>query len=179
MSILTPSYFTQGEIEIPNAVSGNAGEGINADLQAIIDKYERELLLMALGYDQYTTLQAELLKEPFVSGAGSTAAQEWIDLVNGKDEWKGLKRILGDFIYCMYLRFDEITYTTTGAGKANVQNHTVVDYNQKYVERWNELVYWWQEGYEEDTSLREFLSETSGLSADKFHYFKYENSFGL
>lgn len=182
-NIITPSYFNTGEIKIPNAVSGNAGEGLNGDLQAIIDKYEKGLLMAALGVSQYTELQVELDKLPFVADTDppslETAAQKWIDLVNGSGAYQGIKRIIGNYIYCNWLRFDEVTLTTTGAGKAKAQNHTVADYNQKYVDRWNEFVYWWQQGNEEDTSLLEFLNDTDGLSADKFHYFKFENQFGL
>lgn len=171
-NIITPSYFNTGEIKIPNAVSGNAGEGLNGDLQAIIDKYEKGLLMAALGVSQYTELQTALADL-------NNAAQKWQDFVNGSGAYQGIKRILGNYLYCNWLRFDEVTLTTTGAGKAKVQNHSVADYNQKYVERWNEFVYWWQEGNEEDTSLLEFLNDTDGLSADKFHYFKFENQFGL
>lgn len=171
-NITTVSDFTKGEIAIPNAVSLNAGEGVNGDLQEIIDKYEKELLLKALGKTQYDELQAALVDLP-------SADQKWQDLVAGSGSYQGIKRILNNFIYCKYLKFDEIRLATTGAGKDGVTYSSVAEYNQKYVERWNEFVYWYKEGNDEDQSLREFLDENQDLDDSKFQMFNYENSFGL
>ncbi len=170
--ITVPLDFTKGEITIPNAVSANAGEGINGDLQEIITKYEKELLLKALGKTQYDELQAALVDLP-------SADQKWQDLVAGSGSYQGIRRILKNFIYCHQLRFDEIRLATTGAGKDGVTYSSVAEYNQKYVERWNEFVCWYQDGNDEDLSLEQFLTDTTDLDESKFQLFNYENSFGL
>lgn len=166
------SDFQSGEHYIPNVLSGNAGEGVNKDFTDIQTKYERDVLLKALGKTQYNELQTALGDLP-------NAAQKWKDLVNGKDDWGGLKPILKGYIYCHWLRFDEVKLNATGAGKDNVTYSSTAEYNQKYVERWNEMIalYGGLDLYE--TSLYEFLRDTDGLLEDEMEAMEFENSFGL
>lgn len=172
--ITAPSDYQVGDTKIPNAVSKNAGEPENLDLSYIISKYERELLLRLLGEAQYLTLLDELEKLPFTSGAVESASTEWVNMVNGYGDWIGLKSLCKNYVYCNYLRFMEISVTTTGAGKPGVKNHTVTDYNQKYVERWNELANW------ANNDLPEFYEATEGLDKpDDYPCFELENQFGF
>lgn len=165
-AITVPSDYQTGDTKIPNAISRNAGEVINGDLTDIISKNERLLLLGALGETQYNELQTAL-------GDFDNADQKWKDLVNGSGSWIGLKSILKNYVYCAYLRFMEISVTTTGAGKAKVKNHTVTDYNQKFVERWNEIVNW-------NLDLWDYLENTTGLERPEvFCFYEYENQFGI
>lgn len=172
--ITVPSDYQVGDTKIPNAVSKNAGEPENLDLSYIISKHERELLLSLLGEAQYLVLDEELEKLPFTSGAVESAATEWVRMVNGYGDWIGLKSLCKNYVYCHYLRFMEVSVTTTGAGKSSVKNHSVTDYNQKYVERWNELTDWVND------DLPKFYEATDGLDEpDDYPVFEYENQFGL
>lgn len=166
-TITKPSDYLIGETKIPNAISGNAGEGLNGDLDYIIKKYEKALLLNLLGYDQWRDLQTALEDLP-------NADQKWQDLVNGKEEWKGLAPIVKNFVYCHWIRFHEIKVSTTGAGKAKVKNYSISDYNQKYTDRWNELARW------TDCDFRDFVSETEGLELNPlFVPYGITNQFGI
>lgn len=140
-NIITATYFTdKAELLIPNAISGNAGEGLNKKLQSIIDKYERMILLEILGSDQYNVLQGELNKLPFNSQAVTSATIEHQRLVNGYEEWQGLKPLLGNYIYCFWMRSDEIKVGTVGSGKGQKQGYTIADRSSEYAERWNDFI---------------------------------------
>lgn len=140
-NIITPSYFVdRAELEIPNAISGNAGEGINRRLQILIDKYERMMLLELLGKDQYNHLQEELELLPFNPEAITAAQPATIELVNGMDDWQGLSTVLGLFIYCAWMRSDEIKVGTVGSGKGQKEGFTIASRAGEYAERWNDFI---------------------------------------
>lgn len=142
-NIALPQDFTVGEIKIPNAISQNTGEGINGDLQYIIDKYEAKLLKALLGQSQYDLLQTELADL-------DSAPQYWKDLVSK------LTPAIQNYIYCKWLDFDEVKLTTVGGGKGKASGFTMADTTGKYVDRWNELV-----DYVED--IREYLDASADL----------------
>ena len=157
-NITNTTDFQAGELKIPNAVSQNAGEGVNGDLQAIIDKHEKKVLLAVLGKTQYDMLQTEL------ADLGN-AEQYWQDLVNDH-----LKQMLQNYIYCKWLRFDEVKLTTVGAGKGQADGYGQSDTNTKYVERFNEFVdmFW---------DLEEFLTDSDDLEkGDDFPTVQYANT---
>lgn len=166
--ITVPQDYLNGDTKIPNAISKNAGEPENLDLVSTIDKYERELLLSVLGDTQYDELETQLAIVPFTD-----ALQIYQDLVNGKGAWIGLKLLCKNYVYCKYLEFLEVSVTTTGAGKSIVKNHSVTDYNQKYVLRWNEYIDWLYD-------LELFLENTDGLEkTDNYPHATYKNQFGI
>jgi hypothetical protein len=150
--IITPTYFLKGELFIPNTTNGNAGKStaIQNDLASIITKYERELLINALG----VTLYNDLSSQTFLSGVIDTGAPDkWKDLVNGKTYardskefiWDGLKGFDGNsliafYIYCKYLENDEVTYSTTGMANESVTNADRVSYTPKYVKAWSQFL---------------------------------------
>ncbi|MEM7485040.1 MAG: hypothetical protein AAF348_07510 [Bacteroidota bacterium] len=173
-NIITPSYFdNNGELSIPNAISGNAGEGINNKLSVIIAKYERRLLLEVLGVDQYNFLQLELDKLPFNPQAVTSASVEYQRLVNGFEQWEGIRPMLGYYIYCKWMESDEIKVGTVGSGKGNKQSYTIADRSSEYSDRWNDFI---KTLYE----LEEYLkaSEDLGL-ADGFPFYETQNSLGI
>ncbi len=150
--IITPTYFVKGELFIPNSTSGNAGNNtaIQNDLATTITKYERELLINALG----VTLYNDLSGQTFINGdIDAGAPQKWKDLVDGKTYtkdskefiWDGLKGFDGNsliayYIYCKYLENDEVTYSTTGMANESVTNAEKVSYTSKYVKAWNQFL---------------------------------------
>lgn len=167
MALLTTSSdFISGLLKIPNAVTANAGEADNPDLLKVINETEEDMLLVLLGKAQYDSL------ETAIADLGNADAY-LVSLVNGSGDWRGLAPLVHRFIYCQWLRFIEISVTTTGAGKANVKNHSVTDYNQKYVERWNEMI----EMIEE---LRKYILDTEELEiVSSFPCYNFENQFGI
>ena len=72
--IINTSYFQQGELYIPNTKNidassvGGVSNSAQAKVQIVIDRYERDLMINALGvtlYDQLVTLLDEnALEEP-------------------------------------------------------------------------------------------------------------------
>ena len=171
--ITVPLDYEDGIRKIPNALTKNAGEPYNKVLLDCIELGEKELLSKVLGEAQYLVLESELLKLPFKTGESETAGQIWQDLVNGKGSFTGLKNICMNYVYCKYLKETEIRLSTTGSGKPKVKNHSVTDYNQKYVERWNEFVCWVGD-------MGTFLNDTDGLER-RYDYpcYELENQFGL
>lgn len=139
-NITITSNFLNEPIKIPNAVNESAGVNDNGGLDKIITENERTLLREILGDVQYATLQEELEKTPFVSGAAQAADQNYIDLVNGSGVYQGLVPMLENFIFCAWLKTTEITQTMVSSGKGKTQGFTVADNSSKYVERWNIFV---------------------------------------
>ena len=171
--IVRVSDFEQGYFKIPNAVSGVPGEGLGGDLDGIIEKYEKDVLLRALGITQYDELQTAL-------GDLDNADQKWQDLVRGSGKWEGLKALIMPYVFCMDLRFKEVRLSTVGSGKGKAKAHTVADNNQRYVEAWNEFVDRYCGEVDSQTSLHDFLSDTDGLDVSEFDYFvRHENQFGF
>lgn len=139
MAIVTNTDF-KGEFFIPNNKDGNAAPvaapTVKSELELFIDKYERLLLIDALGVTLYDQLQADL---PGLS------IQKWKDLVNGKNytinsktyRWDGLKNILVPFIFTHYLRDDQSTYTTTGTVKVKAANADNYNPTPKYIKAFN------------------------------------------
>lgn len=157
-NITLTTDFQKGELKIPNAVSQNAGEGINGDLQAIIDKYEKKVLLAVLGKSQYDVLQTKL-------DDLENAEQYWQDLVNDY-----LKDLLTNYIYCQWLKFDYVKLSTVGAGKGKSEGYQLSDTDSKYVDRFNEFVDWFWK-------LEEHLRESENLEIpDDFPMVHYANT---
>ena len=139
-NITISSNFTDEPIKIPNAVNESAGVNDSGGVDKIITENERILLKEILGDVQYTTLQEELAKTPFNSGAAQAADQNYVDLVNGSGAYQGLVPMLDNFIFCAWLEATEITQTMVSSGKGKTQGFTVADNSSKYVRRWNRFV---------------------------------------
>lgn len=152
--IVDNKFFNKPEVYIPNNTDVGAqpvgNQSVKSDLDVIIEKYERVLLLDALGVTLYNELQTALKNI-------STAAQKWKDLVQGADytinnqvyRWDGLQGYNNDsliayFIYTQYLVNDELTYTTTGMVRNEASNAITAPFNTKYVRAWNNFTQMYQ-----------------------------------
>ena len=147
--IIDSTYFTGKELYIPSVVlqpsiGSNNLNPSNALGQEIEDK-ESELMLDILGYSQANELYNQF--EP--SGAWKvTALAKWVDLVDGKDDWKGLRYTIGGkkvsliayYVFFYYLANDYHTYTTTGMQIAKSENAVTQDPSIKQVSIWNKFV---------------------------------------
>lgn len=164
--IVQPSDFSSGRLRIPNAVSLNAGEGVNGDLVALIAECEERVLLGALGQTQYDAFQTALGQDPVPA--------PWLDVKTL------VAPMLQNYIYCQWLRYNEVDFTTVGGGKGQAKGQTVADLNAKYVEAWNRFVLLYSGEDEFKTSLYEHLRDTAGLDESEFMFeYNFENQFGL
>ena len=148
--IIDATYFEKGSLYIPNNKDISAAplsEGsAMSEIEFFIDKYERELLLNALGVTLYNLLVTAMDDLP-------SADQKWQDLVNGKDytinskthRWEGLKgynkqSLIAFYVYCQYLRNDESTYTTTGVVQNTAKNAENYNPTGKYINAWSSFM---------------------------------------
>lgn len=149
--IIDTTYFENGNIYIPNNKDVTAeptdSPTVVTELEFFIDKYERKLLLNALGVTLYDELVVALGKLPFTTGATETADQKWIDLVNGKNytnangnvkRWDGLvgynkQSLIAFYIFTEYLRNDNETYATVGTVKNTAKNAERVSATPKFI----------------------------------------------
>lgn len=146
--IINASYFTLPPLSIPNAVElpNNSGRTYapKTGVQAYIDRYEAELLINALGQEQY-----EELLDQFEEGVlKPDAEQKWVDLVNGRDDWKGLRYQIGtykisliaNYVFYQYLSNTELFYAVTGLTRPDVANAISISANVTLVTQWNDFV---------------------------------------
>ena len=151
--IIDASYFLSKDVFIPNAIpQPSIGSNTPSNYDLLIDEIserEKEALISFLGFDQYKEL-SEQFEElmPNVYTFKRTALQKWIDLVDGKDNWKGLRYRLGlkkvslisHYVYFHYLAQDFSSYTTTGIVISDSANSVMQTPNQKQCKAWNKFV---------------------------------------
>jgi hypothetical protein len=147
--IINAQYFQTKELYIPNSVAqptiGSVSPSATAQLNEEIDSIEQSLLLDVLGYEQLQELLAQ-----FESNGDwiATPIQKWVDLVDGKDDWKGLRYSIGSkkvsliayYVFFYYLGMDFQTYTTTGMQIPKAENSIRNDVSVKQVSVWNKFV---------------------------------------
>lgn len=147
--IIDTTYFLNKSVFIPNAVAqpsiGSNTPTSLLQLQQEIDEKENELLLSFLGYEQTN----ELLDQFETSGEWKVSAlQKWIDLVDGTEQWKGLRYTVGTkkislisfYVFFYYLKYDYSTYSTTGIQVSKSENAVSQLPNEKQVSAWNKFV---------------------------------------
>lgn len=148
--IIDTSYFQYKPVYIPNSVTvasalPNPTPTAKSQVQQFIDSKEYELLLSALGHEQLT----ELLSQFTETGAWiEEPLQKWVDLVDGKDEWRGLRYTYGTnkisliayYVFYFYLTEDFKTYNTTGIQVSQSENAISAAPNDKTAKAWNEFV---------------------------------------
>lgn len=151
-NITDSTYFENGNLYIPNNIDINVNEdgspSNKTGLDFIIDEYERDLLINALGVDLYEELQVALLDLP-------NAGQKWIDLVDGvvytnphgnRKSWEGLKGInsqnsvIACYVFCEYLRDYNETFATTGVVKNVSKNAENVNPTPKFIKAYNKFL---------------------------------------
>lgn len=157
--IIDSTYFEKGSLYIPNNKNVNVEPTgtptVVTELDFFITKYERQLLMNALGVTLYDELQVALLDLP-------ASDQKWKDLVNGRNytnadgnvkRWDGLKgfdnqSVIAFFVYTEYLRNDNETYATVGTVKNDAKNATNIGATPKFIKAYNQFV----EAYQGDLS---------------------------
>jgi len=112
--------------------------GNHDELQLFIEDEEPSCLVTVLGYSLYQELLPELKKKPFEPDASLTAADKWVDLVNGKDNYQGLKKLLVPYIYFQFLANDTAHHTGVGMVQERAKGASNVSARKKAVVAWNE-----------------------------------------
>lgn len=163
------------------------------ELEQAIDSVEYQLLLNALGVEQY-----EELKSQFNSNGTwiDNPIQKWVDLVDGYGTWKGLrytvgsakKSLIAHYVYYIFLLEGQVYYTTTGLQRIDASNSQTVDPTSKLVKEWNTFVIMYQGAYnicwcsqsENEQSLFYYLqSRPDDYSIQYFKPYSLQNVWGI
>lgn len=147
--IINAQYFQTKELYIPNSVAqpsiGSVSPSANTQLNEEIESIEQSLLLDILGYEQLQELMAqfdedgEWVEDPI---------QKWVDLVDGTEDWKGLRYSIGTkkisliayYVFFYYLATDYQTYSTTGMQIPRAENSLYNDPSIKQTTVWNKFI---------------------------------------
>lgn len=106
----------KGRFKIPNATDTAPNSdllGNSTSLYDFISDYEEECLILILGYTLYKELLTNL-NEGEPNGILTGADAKWDELVNGKDNYRGLRTLLVSYIFFYYLENDESQYSGVG-----------------------------------------------------------------
>lgn len=147
--IINAQYFQTKELYIPNSVTqptiGSVLPSATAQLNEEIESIEQSLLLDILGYEQLIDLNAQ-----FESNGDwiATPIQKWVDLVDGKEDWKGLRYTIGTkkisliayYVFFYYLGTDFQTYSTTGMQIPRAENSLYNNPSVKQTTVWNKFI---------------------------------------
>lgn len=141
MYLINETYFSN-EINIPNLNEMDSDTLLS--LNIAIDRYVRLFLQNALGYTLFTELDSYVIDGVLDAGA----PQKWLDLVNGKDEWKGLKfeegsykgSMMAKFVFYFWLKDYVSLVTGTGEKTITATDTVGVNSTQRLVNIWNDFV---------------------------------------
>lgn len=138
MSIVKNTDFTKGRFKIPNATDIAPDSdliGNKSELGEFIEEFEEEALILTLGYTLYAEFKTQL--DPSNSnGLIDGADQKWDDLLNGKENYFGLKKLLVPYIYFQFLENDESQYSGTGVIKESTKGARSYSERGKAVKAW-------------------------------------------
>jgi hypothetical protein len=197
-TVIDKTYFENEPLFIPNAIQATDYQeptAVNA-VDVAIARYEKLLLVEALGIVQYDALIAALTE---TSG-------KWYDMLNGKiyngKVWAGLKNensLIAYYVYYHYLKNDRMQYTTVGLERSASKNATAINPTEKLTEVWNDFVrmyghegnegwfyypaFYWsctEPRTESYVSLYKFLSDfPDDYDTTYFKQYAIKNRFGL
>jgi hypothetical protein len=147
--IINAQYFQTKELYIPNSVAqpsiGSVLPSATAQLNEEIESIEQSLLLDILGYEQLQELMAQFEENgDWVEDPNP----KWVDLVDGVDDWKGLRYTIGTkkisliayYVFFYYLGIDFQTYSTTGMQIPRTENSLYNNPSVKQTTVWNKFI---------------------------------------
>ena len=147
--IINAQYFQTKELYIPNSVAqpsiGSVLPSATAQLNEEIESIEQSLLLDILGYEQLQELMAQFDED---GEWVEFPIQKWVDLVDGADDWKGLRYTIGTkkisliayYVFFYYLGTDFQTYSTTGMQIPRAENSLYNNPSVKQTTVWNKFI---------------------------------------
>ena len=164
MSIIDPTYFTQGELKLPI-------DNID-DIQFFIDEHEPRILKNILGYNLY---------KDFITGLAvlPNPDQKWLDLRDGKEytdtsdelqKYEGVFWIIADYVFFM-IASDKQSYTTDSGvtmGETDNAKKTHPRYKQAFA--YNDMV-------DRVKFMNDFIIATNDAVADTYE--NYTENTGL
>ena len=143
--IIDNSYFVN-EIFIPHAKPSISDDvtAVSADITSFIDTYSKECLIKCLGYALFKEFSEQLdFSKP--NGLKDGANAKWDKLLNGHEEWKGIrykttseynKSFLADYVYYFYEKSEDDDRVGIGNVKQSGKNSTLVSKTPKVVAAW-------------------------------------------
>lgn len=147
--IINAQYFQTKELYIPNSVAqpsiGSVLPSATAQLNEEIESIEQSLLLDILGYEQLQELMDQFDED---GNWVEDPIQKWVDLVDGVDDWKGLRYTIGTkkisliayYVFFYYLGTDFQTYSTTGMQIPRAENSLYNNPSVKQTTVWNKFI---------------------------------------
>ena len=141
MGLVTNKDFSIGKWKIPNATDIAPDSdllGSKTELSLFIEEYEKECLIYVLGYELY----AELLTKLDTNESNNLvvgAEEKWDDLVNGKDNYYGLKKLVVPYIFFHYAQNDESHYSGVGEIKESAKGARPFSPRSRAVSAWREF----------------------------------------
>lgn len=140
MNLIDYTYFT-GDITLPDSVT----RGATAQIDRYIERYEKEALMLLLGYDLYKALKTEI--------DSGTYTAKWDDFVNGAEYsygnytllWNGLVNedkvsLIAYYVYYQYVRDNVTSFEQVGAVMQQSENAARVSADHLLKNAWNQFV---------------------------------------
>ena len=183
MYIIDDTYFQSPKYVIPNLEESDSKAF--AELQILIDNTCRLFMQSILTNDEFVDFDSYLVNGMFPI-VTTGMPQKWIDLVNGKEDWKGIIQtngtsktsLLVDLVYYEWLVENNTYITSFGDTKANPKGADNVNSTQRIVNVWNDFV----SKYElySLNSLINFLEENPLVyTKNDFKRYEIKNQLGL
>lgn len=182
--VIDKTYFTRQPLYIPAGKSLNVsapGAPVEqGNIDRLVEVYEAELLINAIGITYYTQLVAALGLLPFAVDTDppslATADQKWQDLILGHTytidgreyRWEGLRgrnqvSLIAFYCYAMYLRDNGEQLTSVGVVKPDAKNSSSYTPTKKFINAWQTFLTMYQVIDTEQPAVRVNAFGTIGL----------------
>jgi len=168
--IIDNSYFT-GVLKVPNSQESLAPlsdrNGNEKKIEDYIDRYERQVMIYALGLTNYNDLISYI--DPITGDWNDegTTPQKWLDFMDGKEysvegvdfEWKGLRyeegnqkySLIAYYVFSKFLPDISVSFGSAGMQKENTKAARGYSSIPKTVDAWNGFVKLYQGDEIEET----------------------------
>jgi len=188
--IIDKSYF-KGNLNVPNVqenlVPLGDRQGNQVNLDEYIVRYEKEVMVNALGYSAWKSFIQVFNPDGTLIPASE---QRWLDLVGGKEytngsgtlvKWEGLRYTLGTFKYSLIADYvfaiflNDTSRTFAGNGMVKEQSKTAETHSSipRIAEAWNGFIEKYQgEGFDEYPRI----SNKNGLYSVDYSLSNFNNT---
>ena len=194
--LIDKTYFT-GKLNLPNVEQGTVNQDLilnNNELHRFIQEYELKYLTDAFGF----IVARDILSK--IDSDGNIIAgteQKYIDLIDGVDDWLGLRyeangikySQVANYVYCMYIAENERKMTNLGVTVDEVEKGRVVSSWSKYNSAWRdmfkqrqafELDDWYSYSYYLNTATKTLFDYITGNTDwDTQYFISYNNTNSL